>query len=60
MQNSSVFRSGKNKKIGKTTKKWSHEIEDLKLMRIRNGHRVARNRKERTKVLLEAKVQMGR
>jgi hypothetical protein len=60
MQNNSVCQNGNNKKKGKTTKKWSHEIEDLKVMRIKNGHRAAINRKEWTRILLEAKVQKGR
>jgi hypothetical protein len=60
MQNNYVCQKKGRRKMGRSRKKWSHEIEDLKIIRIRNETRAARNRKEWRRVLLEANVQKRR
>jgi hypothetical protein len=52
MQKNVFARMERTRKMGRLRKKWGHEIEDLKVIRIINGHRVTRKRKEWTRVLL--------
>jgi hypothetical protein len=40
--------------------KWTNEVEeDMKTMRMRNWRRVARNRKDRRRIVLDVKVHSG-
>jgi hypothetical protein len=48
------------RKRGRPRKRWIYEYEeDLKIMGIRNWLAVAKDRQERRKIILEAKVHNG-
>jgi hypothetical protein len=48
------------RKRGRPRKRWLDEVEeDLKIMEISNLHAVAKDRQERRKTVLEAKVHKG-
>jgi hypothetical protein len=45
---------------GRLVKRWNNEVEEnLKTMGIRNWRRVARNREECRRIVLDVKVHMG-
>ena len=49
--------NGRSKEKEGPPKRWIDEVEeDLTVMRVRNGHSVARDRKECWRIVLEAKV----